>query len=184
VLGDTGSTTTGQCFGPAYWLGSNLGIACRFYPTGAPSGTIRSRDRRIEQMRCTSAPWLIGLKRLCSVVHRQPICPGRPDSFNARERLARGPSRPQAESGRLSSVSVPFSVCQPSPFRSEGSRPSDYPASTFFRPCGFVATPLRKRLTSSRLRPWIELDHASPASFSVAFRYRCPTGFGLVDRSV
>jgi len=37
VLGFIGSTAVGQCFGPAYWLGSNLGIACRFYPTGAPS---------------------------------------------------------------------------------------------------------------------------------------------------
>lgn len=75
---------------------------------------------------------------------------------------------------RLSSVSFPYSVIQPCPFRSKGSRPSEYPASTFGCVLAVFSAMIISQATdvTRACEHGTGSDHAPPASFSAAFRYR------------
>jgi len=76
------------------------------------------------------------------------------------------PNRPQAETSCLSSALVPFSVIQSSPFRSDGSQPSDYPASTF---CPSLRSSAPRRSRACRRhphpRPWNRIRSCATGLF-------------------
>jgi hypothetical protein len=81
---------------------------------------------------------------------------------------------PQDQASRLSSVFDPFSVCQSKTrIYVQGGQPCHSSRFSVRRSCGFgrhsssSAAELFAPATVER-----KLDHASPASFSVAFRYR------------
>jgi hypothetical protein len=69
--------------------------------------------RRIELVRCTSAPWLIETGLLLVVACRLTDCPCRLASFSQDTGVDR--ISLQVEASRLSSAFFPFSVFQPSP---------------------------------------------------------------------
>jgi len=76
-------------------------------------------------------------------------------SSESRRALDRAECLCRTSPSRLSSAFIPFSVCQSGTLFVEGSRPSNHPASAFgCAPAVFGTTPLRRRLTSSRRRPW------------------------------
>ena len=125
--------------------------------------------------------WCAAPQRRGSSVHRQIRLLRLTDnrlvlagSSESRRALDRAECHCRTNPSRLSSAFVPFSVFQSGSLFVEGGRPSNHPASAFgCAPAVLGTTPLRRRLTSSRRRPWNgKTDHASPASFSVAFRYR------------
>jgi hypothetical protein len=108
---------------------------------------------------------------VCSLVDR-PVIPA--GLHLVRKSLAL-PKGLQTHASRLSSASGPFSVYQPDPlFFPEATSHPDYPAATFAPSLRvFGATFCRGRLDVICAGDCgSELDHAPPASFSAAFRYR------------
>lgn len=159
----------------ACWLSRDHRVACRRPDLRAFTAVWSHVGRRMGPSCRTSMPgavlpgWHLFLMQ---PIVRLPVCSGRP--VFTRGCLTFASRRPQAkpQSPLFGFRSLQRILTWPA--RVAGSRPATHPASAFgYALAVFGATPLRGRLTSFAPATVVRsTDHAPPASFSAAFRYR------------